>query len=87
MDINLIQEITGNLNKMGAYIGSGLAMIGALGTGAGQGYAAGKASEAVARNPEAISKIRTMMIIGSAIAETAAIYSFLIAILLLFVAN
>lgn len=72
-------------DKMGALIGAGLAMVGMTGVGAGQGYAAGKASEAVARNPEVESKIRTMMIVGCAIAETCAIYSLIIAILLLFV--
>lgn len=69
-----------------ALLGAGLAMLGALGVGMGQGYAAGKAAEAVARNPEAESKIRTMMIVGSAIAESAAIYALIIAILLIFVA-
>lgn len=69
-----------------ALLGAGLAMLGALGVGAGQGYAAGKAAEAVARNPEAESKIRTMMIVGSAIAESAAIYALIVAILLIFVA-
>ncbi|MEE3928106.1 ATP synthase F0 subunit C [Mycoplasmopsis ciconiae] len=68
-------------------IGVGLSMIGVIGTGAGQGYAAGKAAEAVGRNPEAESKIRTMLIIGVAIAESSAIYSLLISILLFFVYN
>ncbi|WP_187468890.1 ATP synthase F0 subunit C [Mycoplasmopsis gallinacea] len=66
-------------------IGAGLAAIGCLGTGIGQGFAAGKAAEAVGRNPEAVSKIRTMLILGDGIAETAAIYAFVIAILILFV--
>ncbi|EFF41108.1 ATP synthase F0 subunit C [Mycoplasmopsis alligatoris] len=66
-------------------VGIGASMIGVLGTGAGQGYAAGKAAEAVGRNPEAESKIRSMMIVGMAIAESSAIYSLLIAILLFFV--
>lgn len=73
-------------DKMGALIGAGLAMLGATGVGIGQGYAAGKAAEAVARNPEAESKIRTMMIVGCAIAETSAIYALIVAILLIFVA-
>ena len=88
--IRYLADIAANLgessDKLGSYIGAGLAMLGALGTGIGQGYAAGKASEAVARNPEAESKIRTMMIVGCAIAETAAIYSLIVAILLIFVA-
>ena len=66
-------------------IGVGLAMIGASGVGAGQGIAAGKAAEAVGRNPEANSQIRTMLIVGMAIAESAAIYALIVSILLLFV--
>lgn len=83
---DLAANVAESTDRFGSYIGAGLAMLGALGTGIGQGYAAGKASEAVARNPEAESKIRTMMIVGCAIAETAAIYSLIIAILLIFVA-
>ncbi|QSF13831.1 ATP synthase F0 subunit C [Mycoplasma sp. Mirounga ES2805-ORL] len=66
-------------------IGIGITMLGAVGTGLGQGYAAGKAAEAVGRNPEAASKIRLMMLIGQGVAESAAIYSLVISILLLFV--
>ncbi len=83
---DLAANVGESTDKLGSYIGAGLAMLGALGTGIGQGYAAGKASEAVARNPEAESKVRTMMIVGCAIAETAAIYSLIVAILLIFVA-
>ncbi|MCS4537102.1 MULTISPECIES: ATP synthase F0 subunit C [Mycoplasmatota] len=66
-------------------IGAGICMIGCFGTGLGQGLASGRAAEAVGRNPEAASKVRTIMIIGMSLSETAAIYCFLIAILLLFV--
>lgn len=66
-------------------VGAGLAMCGAAGVGAGQGIAGGRAADAVGRNPEAEAKIRTMMIIGAAIAESAAIYSLIISILLIFV--
>ncbi|QKT05515.1 ATP synthase F0 subunit C [Mycoplasma sp. OR1901] len=66
-------------------IGAGLAAIGVLGTGIGQGYAAGKAAEAVGRNPEAEKKVRNMLIVGAGIAESSAIYAFVIAILILFV--
>ncbi len=68
-------------------IGAGLSMIGVIGSGVGQGYATGKAAEAVGRNPEAEAKIRKMLIMGLAITESAAIYSFVIAILLVFVYN
>jgi F-type H+-transporting ATPase subunit c len=66
-------------------IGAGLAVLTGLMTGIGQGYAAGKAVEAVGRNPEAESKIRSMLILGDAIAETCAIYGMLVAFLLIFV--
>jgi F-type H+-transporting ATPase subunit c len=66
-------------------VGAGLAVMTGMMTGAGQGYAAGKAVEAVARNPEAENKIRSMLILGCAIAETCAIYGMLIAFLLMFV--
>ncbi|MBV1709060.1 MAG: ATP synthase F0 subunit C [Erysipelothrix sp.] len=68
-------------------IGAGLAIMTGMMTGAGQGYAAGKAVEAVGRNPEAETKIRSMLILGAAIAETCAIYGMLIAFLLMFAFN
>ncbi len=69
-----------------ALLGAGMASIGFLGAGIGQGYAAGKAAEAVGRNPEAEGRIRNMMIVGAAIAESSALYALVISILLIFVA-
>ncbi len=66
-------------------VGAGLAMFGTMGCGVGQGVAASGASEGVARNPEAEAKIRTMMIIGAAIAESSALYCLVISFILLFV--
>lgn len=68
-------------------VGAGLSMIGVLGTGIGQGYATGKACEAIGRNPEAEDKIRKMLIMGLAITESAAIYALVISILLFFIYN
>jgi len=65
-------------------IGAGIAVCAGIGTGAGQGYAAGKGAEAVGRQPEARGSIMSTMLIGAAVAETAAIYGLLIAIILLF---
>lgn len=88
--LNAAAETTTNPNShwisMGAFIGAGLAMIGATGVGAGQGYAAGAVALAVSRNPEAKPAIMSSMIVGMAIAESAAIYALIIAILLIFVA-
>ncbi|KPU27398.1 MULTISPECIES: ATP synthase F0 subunit C [Caloranaerobacter] len=66
-------------------IGAGLAMIAGIGPGIGQGYAAGKAAEAVGRQPEAQGDIIRTMILGQAVAETTGIYGLVIAIILLFV--
>lgn len=79
--------VVGDLGKMGAFLGAALAMVGGVGVGAGQGYAAGAAALAVSRNPDAKSSIMSTMIVGMAIAESAAIYSLIVAILLIFVAN
>lgn len=66
-------------------LGAGIAMIAGLGPGIGQGYAAGKAVEAVGRQPEAKGDIIQVMLTGCAVAESTGIYSLVIAILLLFV--
>lgn len=66
-------------------IGAGLAVMTGMMTGIGEGFVAGKAVEAIGRNPEAEDKIRSTMILGIALAETCAIYGLLVAILLIFV--
>ena len=62
-------------------IGAGIAVLGGL--GAGIGIATGKASEAVARQPEAEGKISKTLILGCALAEATAIYGFVIALLII----
>ncbi len=69
-----------------ANLGAGIAMgFAAIGPGIGIGYLTGHACEAVARQPEASGDIRTVFIIGLALAEALALYAFVIAIILLFV--
>lgn len=66
-------------------IGAGLCMgIGAIGPGIGEGNAVGKALEAMARQPEMASTLRTNMILGCAITETTGIYSLIISLLIMF---
>lgn len=65
-------------------IGAGLAMIAGIGPGIGQGFAAGKAAEAVGRQPSAKADIQSTMLFGAAVAETTGLYGFVIAIILLF---
>ncbi len=67
-------------------IGGGIAMCSAIGMGIGIGFAAGKAAEAVGKQPEARSGILSTMLVGAAVAETTGIFAFIIAILLV-VAN
>lgn len=50
-------------------IGAGLAMIAGVGPGIGQGFAAGKAAEAVGRQPEAKGAITSTMLFGCAVAD------------------
>lgn len=66
-----------------AYLGAGIAMIAGFGPAVGQGFAAGKAAEAVGRQPEASGKILVTTLVTQAVAETTGLYSLIIAILLL----
>ncbi len=59
--------------------------LGAIGPGIGVGILAGKALEAIGRNPEAENKIRTNMILGLAFAEAIAIYALVVALIIKFV--
>ena len=54
----------------------------AIGAGIGIGLATSKATDAIARQPEADGKIRTSLILGCALAEATAIYGFIIALLI-----
>ena len=67
-------------------IGAGLALIAGIGPGIGEGYAAGKAVEAVARQPELKGDITSTMMLGIALSETTGIYGFVTGLLLIFVA-
>lgn len=58
--------------------------LGAIGPGIGVGIVAGKAVEAIGRNPDAEGKVRTNMILGIAFAEAIAIYALVIALILRF---
>jgi F-type H+-transporting ATPase subunit c len=69
-----------------AFIGAGLAMgFGAIGPGIGEGFAAGKACEGIARRPDQAGLLTRTMLIGQAVSESTGIYSLVIAIILLFV--
>ena len=65
-------------------VGAGIGLIAGVGPGVEQGYAAGKAVEAVARQPEAKGNIISTMVLGQAIAESTGIYSLVVALILLY---
>ena len=65
-------------------IGAGIAVLTGLGAGIGIGIATSKATEAIARQPEAKGAINSTLILGCALAEATAIYGFIIAILIIF---
>lgn len=79
-------ELAKALILMGCAIGSGIAMISGFGPGSGEGYIAGKALEAMVRQPEMKGDLTTTMFLGIACAETTGIYGFVIGLLLIFVA-
>ena len=61
-----------------AAVGAGLAVIGA---GLGIGRIGGSAMEAIARQPEATSKIQTAMIIAAALIEGVALFAVVVALI------
>ena len=65
-------------------IGAAIAVMTGIGAGIGIGMATSKAVEAIARQPEAESKISKNLILGCALAEATAIYGFIIGILIIF---
>ena len=65
-------------------IGAAIAVFTGIGAGVGIGIATGKAAEAIARQPEAESKISKTLILGCALAEATAIYGFIIGLLVIF---
>ena len=80
-------EISGaDLIRAAALLGAGLAMgFGAIGPGIGEGYAAGRACEAIGRNPREAGLLTRTMLVGQAVSESTGIYSLVVALLLIFV--
>ncbi len=81
MDYTMAQAII----AAGSAVGAGLAVMTGIGPpGIGQGFAAGKGTEAVGNQPEAKGDIMSTMLLGCAVAESTGIYGLVIAIILLF---
>jgi ATP synthase F0 subunit c len=74
------------LLKAAALFGAGISMgFGAIGSGIGSGYPGGKACEGIARQPAIASQLTTNMLIGSAVCQTPAIFSMVVALMLMFI--
>ena len=68
-----------------ALLGAGIAMgFGAIGPGIGEGFAAGKACEGIAREPKNAGLVTRTMLVGQAVSESTGIYALVIALLLIF---
>jgi F-type H+-transporting ATPase subunit c len=76
--------MTGNVWQLAAALSIGL---GAIGPGIGIGIATMGAMQAIGRNPDAAGDIRGTLILGAGLAEAVAIYAFVVALVLLFVAH
>lgn len=76
-------QAIGNILAASA-IGASISVLTGIMPGFGQGLAAGKAVEAVSRQPAAAGDIRSTLIIGCVLAETTGIYGLLVSLLLIF---
>ena len=74
------------LLKAAALFGAGISMgFGAIGSGIGSGYPGGQACAGIARQPAVASQLTTNMLIGSAVCQTPAIFSMVVALMLMFI--
>ncbi len=74
----VLAQVSAGMHGSVGPIGAGLAAIGA---GIGIGQIGGKAVEAIARQPEAVGKIQTNMIIAAALVEGVALFAVVVAML------
>jgi F-type H+-transporting ATPase subunit c len=65
-------------------IGIALCLLSCVAAALAMGYATGKALDAVARQPESSGKINGILLLGLALTESAAIYGFVTALILIF---
>ena len=66
-------------------LAAGIAALAGIGAGVGIGIATGKATESIARQPEAAGKIQSALILGAGLSEATAIYGLIVALVLIFV--
>ena len=64
--------------------GAALVMFSGMANAVAEGWIAAKAVEGIARQPEAAGDLTRTMLVGQAVSETTGIYSFVIALALIF---
>ncbi|MFC1894650.1 ATP synthase F0 subunit C [Candidatus Dependentiae bacterium] len=75
-----------NWVKVAACIAAGVCMgIGSIGPSLGQGLVGSKACESIGKKPESAGIVTRTMVVAMAFVESSAIYSLLVALLLMFV--
>jgi len=78
-------DFSNDLLTAAALLGAGISMgFGAIGSGIGCGFPAGEACSGTARQPEMVGRLTTNMLIGSAVCQTPAIFSMVVALMLMF---
>ncbi|MBT8342627.1 MAG: ATP synthase F0 subunit C [Desulfatitalea sp.] len=71
--------------KLAAYTGGGLAIgLGSIGAAIGEGHTAAQANQAISRRPDLSGEVFKSMLVGQAIAESAAIFALVVSLVLLF---
>ena len=76
--------VEGDIVQMGALIGAGLASIGMGGAAVGVGNIVSSYLSGALRNPSAADEQKAMLFVGIAFAEALGIFSFLVALLLMY---
>jgi F-type H+-transporting ATPase subunit c len=82
----LFMDVQGaGILKGPALFGAGICMgLGAIGCGVGSGFPGGQACKGLSRQPEMGTRLTTNMLIGSAVCQTPAIFSMVVALILMF---
>jgi F-type H+-transporting ATPase subunit c len=76
---------TSSIVNAASFVAAGICMgAGAIGSGIGSGYPGGEACLGISRQPAVTGRLTTNMLIGSAVCQTPAIFSMVIALMLLF---
>jgi len=74
-----------NMLNAASLLGAGICMgAGAIGSGIGSGFPGGEACTGLSRQPAIAGKLTTNMLIGSAVCQTPAIFSMVVALMLIF---